>query len=150
MRLEDLYAGSRLLEECFGPVALVCEYENADGALDALARLQPSLVASVFTGGPDDPEAAEVVRRLLGQVGRVALNEWPTGVATSWSMQHGGPWPATSRADATSVGAGALSRFMRPVSVQNAEPAHLPVALHPDNPWHIPRRIDGRLTLPTP
>ena len=149
VRLEDLHPGSRLLEECFGPVALVCEYEDAEEALDALTRLQPSLVASVFTGGPADPESAEVVRRLLGQVGRVAVNAWPTGVATSWSMQHGGPWPATSRSDATSVGAGALSRFVRPVAVQNAEPAHLSVALHPDNPWCIPRRIDGRLTLPT-
>lgn len=147
--LADLHPGSRLLEECFGPVALVCEYADADEALDALALLQPSLVASVFTGGPGDPQSAEAVRRLLGQVGRVALNAWPTGVATSWSMQHGGPWPATSRSDATSVGAGALGRFVRPVAVQNAEPAHLPAALHPDNPWRIPRRIDGRLTLPT-
>ncbi|TFC17970.1 aldehyde dehydrogenase family protein [Cryobacterium algoritolerans] len=150
VRLEDLHPGSRLLAECFGPVALVCEYENAGQALDALTRLQPSLVASVFTGGPADPESAEIVRRLLGQVGRVAVNAWPTGVATSWSMQHGGPWPATSRSDATSVGAGALGRFVRAVAVQNAEPAHLPAALHPDNPWRIPRRIDGRLTLPTP
>ncbi|MBG6058913.1 NADP-dependent aldehyde dehydrogenase [Cryobacterium sp. MP_M5] len=153
VRVEQLHPGShpgsRLLEECFGPVALVCEYEDAAAALDALARLQPSLVASVFTGGPGDPESAEVVARLLGQVGRVALNAWPTGVATSWSMQHGGPWPATSRSDATSVGAGALDRFVRPVAVQNADPAHLPAALHPDNPWRIPRRIDGRLTLPT-
>lgn len=149
VRLEDLHPGSRLLEECFGPAALICEYEDAAAALDALARLQPSLVASVFTGGPGDPESAEVVARLLGQVGRVALNAWPTGVATSWSMQHGGPWPATSRSDATSVGAGALGRFVRAVAVQNADPAHLPAALQPDNPWRIPRRIDGRLTLPT-
>ncbi|MBC7443418.1 MAG: aldehyde dehydrogenase family protein [Ramlibacter sp.] len=148
VRLEDLHPGSRLLEECFGPVALVCEYEDAAGALDTLTRLQPSLVASVITGGPGDPESAAVVRRLLGTVGRVALNAWPTGVATSWSMQHGGPWPATSRSGATSVGAGALGRFVRPVAVQNAEPAHLSAALHPDNPWRVPRRIDGRLTLP--
>ncbi|TFB47023.1 aldehyde dehydrogenase family protein [Cryobacterium tagatosivorans] len=149
VRLDDLHPGSRLLEECFGPVALVCEYEEAGDALDALVRLQPSLVASVFTGGPGDPESAEVVRRLLGRVGRVALNAWPTGVATSWSMQHGGPWPATSRSDATSVGAGALGRFVRPVAVQNAEPAHLPAALQPDNPWRIPRRINGKLTVPS-
>ena len=149
VRLEDLRPGSRLLEECFGPVALVCEYEDAGQALDALTRLQPSLVASVFTGGPGDPESGEIVRRLLGQVGRVALNAWPTGVATSWSQQHGGPWPATSRSDATSVGAGALGRFVRPVAVQNAEPSHLSPALQAENPWRIPRRLDGRLTLPT-
>ncbi len=149
VRLDDLHPGSRLLEECFGPVALVCEYEDVEQALGALVRLQPSLVASVFTNGPGDPESAEIVRRLLGRVGRVALNAWPTGVATSWSMQHGGPWPATSRSDATSVGAGALGRFVRPVAVQNAEPAHLPPALQPGNPWRIPRRINGKLTVPS-
>ena len=155
---EDLQSGSRLLEECFGPVALVCEYDNLEQVFAVLAQLQPALAASVFTGAPDlgtpegtddsDPDVTELVRRLLPLVGRLAINAWPTGVATSWSQQHGGPWPATSRTEATSVGAGALNRFVRPVSLQNAEPALLPLALHPDNPWGIPRRIDGVLTLP--
>lgn len=148
--LADLAAGSRLLEECFGPVALVCEYVDTAAAIDSLAGLQGSLAASVFTGGPTDPDTRAVVARLLPNVGRVALNAWPTGVANTWSQQHGGPWPATSRVDATSVGAGALGRFVRPVALQNADPTSLPVFLAPANPWHIPRRIDGALTLPVP
>ncbi|MBC7518808.1 MAG: aldehyde dehydrogenase family protein [Microbacteriaceae bacterium] len=157
VRPEDLRTGSRLLEECFGPMALVCEYDDIDQVFAALAQLQPALAASVFTGLPDasldsddaDPDGTELVRRMLPLVGRLAVNSWPTGVATSWSQQHGGPWPATSRTEATSVGAGALARFVRPVSLQNAAPAHLPLALHPHNPWGIPRRIDGILTLPS-
>jgi NADP-dependent aldehyde dehydrogenase len=147
--VNDLVPGSRLLEECFGPVALVCEYEDAAAALDALASLQGSLAASVFTGGPGDPETPVVVARLLPQVGRVALNTWPTGVANTWSQQHGGPWPATSRPEATSVGAGALNRFVRPVALQRPDPRTLPVFLAPENPWRIPCRIDGALTLPS-
>ncbi|WP_257792102.1 aldehyde dehydrogenase family protein [Marisediminicola antarctica] len=146
--LADLRPGSRLLEECFGPVALVCEYIDAAAALSTLVRLQGSLAASVFTGGPTDPETRAVVERLLPNVGRVALNAWPTGVINTWSQQHGGPWPATSRLDATSVGAGALARFVRPVSLQNAAPETLPVFLSADNPWQIPRRIDGALIPP--
>jgi NADP-dependent aldehyde dehydrogenase len=146
----DLVPGSRLLEECFGPVALVCEYDDPATALDALAGLQGSLAAAIFTGGPTDPETSAVLARVLPNVGRVALNAWPTGVATTWSQQHGGPWPATSRPEATSVGAGALSRFMRPVALQNGTPHTLPVFLAAGNPWHIPRRIDGTLTLPAP
>ena len=146
----DLLPGSRLLEECFGPVALVCEYVDAAAALDALAGLQGSLAAAIFTGGPTDPETSAVLARVLPNVGRVALNAWPTGVANTWSQQHGGPWPATSRPDATSVGAGALSRFVRPVALQNADAQTLPVFLAAGNPWHIPRRIDGTLTLPAP
>lgn len=146
--LADLVSGSRLLEECFGPVALVCEYVETAAAIDALARLQGSLAASVFTGGPTDPDTYDVVARLLPKVGRVALNAWPTGVATTWSQQHGGPWPATSRVEATSVGAGALGRFVHPVALQNADPQTLPIFLAPENPWRIPRRIDGTLTPP--
>ena len=148
--ITDLISGSRLLEECFGPVALVCEYDDGAAALDAAAGLQGSLAASVFTGGSTDPETMGVLARLLPNVGRVAVNAWPTGVANTWSQQHGGPWPATSRPQATSVGAGALSRFVRPVALQNADPQTLPVLLAPENPWQIPRRINGVLTLPVP
>ncbi|WP_394769268.1 aldehyde dehydrogenase family protein [Lacisediminihabitans sp.] len=145
--LDRLTPGSRLLEECFGPVALVAEYDDLESALAALDRLQPSLAASVFTG-EDDADAADAIARLTGRVGRVAVNSWPTGVATTWSQQHGGPWPATSRPEATSVGAGALSRFVRPVSLQNASTDQLPAPLRPENPWKLPRRLNGRPTLP--
>ena len=144
----DLSPGSRLLEECFGPVALVCEYDDSAAALAALTGLQGSLAASVFTGGPADLDAPAVIARLLPNVGRVAVDAWPTGVANTWSQQHGGPWPATSRPDATSVGAGALGRFVRPVALQNPHSRMLPDLLSPGNPWQIPRRIDGILTLP--
>ncbi|MBC7403562.1 MAG: aldehyde dehydrogenase family protein [Microbacteriaceae bacterium] len=143
--LDRLVPGSRLLEECFGPVALVAEYTDAADALAALDRLQPSLAASVFTGADDDPDAVPAIAQLTQRVGRVAVNAWPTGVATTWSQQHGGPWPATSRPDATSVGAGGLARFVRPVSLQNARSVQLPVMLQPQNPWNLPRRLNGRL-----
>ncbi|MES2093656.1 MAG: aldehyde dehydrogenase family protein [Actinomycetota bacterium] len=143
--LDHLTPGSRLLEECFGPVAIVAEYDRVADALAALDRLQPSLAASVFTGSDIDVDAVVAIAQLARRVGRVAINTWPTGVATTWSQQHGGPWPATSRPDATSVGAGALARFVRPVSLQNATSAQLPVMLQPQNPWKLPRRLNGRL-----
>ncbi|MFE9660749.1 aldehyde dehydrogenase family protein [Streptomyces sp. NPDC005955] len=138
-----LRSGSRLLEECFGPVALVVEYHGAAGLREALAALQPSLAASVISAGPADPDLPWLVERLAGRSGRVVVDGWPTGVATSWAQQHGGPWPATSRPDATSVGAGALDRFTRPVTYQNAPRAALPEALRDDNPWGVVRRLDG-------
>ena len=143
--LDQLTAGSRLLEECFGPVALVVEYDDPAAALAALDRLQPSLAASVFTSGEADTDADLAVTQLTRRVGRVAVNTWPTGVATSWSQQHGGPWPATSRPEATSVGGGGLARFVRPVSLQNATSTQLPPMLQPQNPWKLPRRLNGRL-----
>ncbi|MET4781005.1 aldehyde dehydrogenase family protein [Glaciihabitans sp. UYNi722] len=142
--LDQLSAGSPLLDECFGPVALICEYDDLDSALEAVTHLQPSLAASVFAASESGDTTLRAVRTLLPQVGRVAVNAWPTGVLASWSQQHGGPWPATSRSDATSVGAGALRRFVRPVAIQNGDIGALSPALAADNPWHIPRRIDGR------
>ncbi|MFN8193424.1 MAG: aldehyde dehydrogenase family protein [Nocardioidaceae bacterium] len=144
-----LRAGSRLLEECFGPVALVAEY--ADRAeLDAvLGALQGALAGSVQSGGAEDPEVPGLVAALGERVGRVMVDDWPTGVAFTWAQQHGGPWPATTVASATSVGAGALDRFTRPVAWQSVPGSALPPALRDDNPWGLPRRVDGVL-VPTP
>ncbi len=134
----DLRPGSRLVEECFGPVALVAEYDAVDQALDILARLQSSLAGCVFGGGAGDADLPAVVGQLAAQTGRVIVDGWPTGVACVDAMHHGGPWPATSRPEATSVGAHALDRFTRPVSFQGVPDAALPPALQDANPWGLP------------
>jgi len=144
--INDLRSGSRLLEECFGPVAVVAEYDDAAQLKAVLGRLQPSLAAAVATAGANDLDTAWLVAHLSMQAGRVVVNGWPTGVVTSWAQQHGGPWPATNRPDATSVGAAALDRFTRPVAFQDVPESGLPAALRSDNPWGLPRRINGVLT----
>jgi NADP-dependent aldehyde dehydrogenase len=143
---EDLRAGSALLEECFGPVALVVEYDDAAQLKTLLGRLQPSLAAAVATAGAEDPDTAWLVAHLSARVGRVVVNGWPTGVVTTWAQHHGGPWPATNRPDASSVGAAALDRFTRPVAFQDVPEFALPAALRADNPWRLPRRVNGVLT----
>lgn len=144
-----LTSGNRLLEECFGAVAVVVEYDTIDEALGAIDALQGALAASVMIGD-EDPDAAAVVDRVQRKVGRVIVNEWPTGVAFTWAQQHGGPWPSTSHAASTSVGAAALDRFVRPVAFQNLPDALLPAPIQADNPWRIPRRINGVLAAPEP
>jgi len=139
----SLKRGSRLLEECFGPVALVVEYADADELSAVLSELQGALAGSVMSSDSADSETAPLVARLSEKVGRVAVNEWPTGVAWTWAQQHGGPWPATTAPATTSVGAAALGRFVRPVTYQRVPDAALPPALQDDNPWGIPRRVDG-------
>lgn len=143
--LQQVRPGSRLLEECFGAVALVVEYADERELADALGRLQGSLAGSVFTADGPDEAAGRVVAMLAPQVGRVTVDDWPTGVAYTWAQQHGGPWPATSAPAATSVGAAALDRFVRPVAYQSARDEWLPPAARSDNPWSVPRRVDGVL-----
>lgn len=143
-----LQPGSTLLRECFGPVVIVAEYADDTSRDDVLAALPGALVASVMTGGADDPDVPGLVAALTPKVGRVAVDAWPTGVATTWAQQHGGPWPATTDPRATSVGAAALDRFTRPVAYQNAPQEALPPPLRKGNPWRIVRRVDGRLKVP--
>jgi NADP-dependent aldehyde dehydrogenase len=143
-QVEDLTAGSPLLQECFGPAALVIEYADLDELREVLGRLQPSLAATIASAGADDADLGWLVQHLASRTGRVVVDGWPTGVATTWAQHHGGPWPSTSRPDATSVGAAALDRFTRPVAFQGTADAALPPALQNDNPWALPRRVNGR------
>lgn len=64
----------------------------------------------------------------------------------STAMVHGGPFPATADGRSTSVGTGAINRFLRPVCYQDLPQSLLPAALRDDNPLEIWRRRDGALT----
>jgi NADP-dependent aldehyde dehydrogenase len=61
-------------------------------------------------------------------------------------MVHGGPYPATSDARATSVGTLAIDRFLRPVCFQNFPDELLPDALKNANPLGIERLVNGERT----
>lgn len=141
--ISALKPGSSLLAECFGAVALVVEYAGRDELGAALDSLQGSLAGTVIAGRDGDQDALWAVEMLTRKVGRVTVGDWPTGVAYSWAQTHGGPWPATSDQRASSVGAAALDRFVRPVTYQSVPDAWLPDALRSGNPWQLPRRIDG-------
>ncbi|MFI5429623.1 aldehyde dehydrogenase family protein [Aeromicrobium sp. UC242_57] len=147
--LNLLREGNRVLEECFGAVAVVVEYDDVDEMLRAVGALQGALAASVMIAD-DDEDASAVLDHVQRKVGRVIVNEWPTGVAFTWAQQHGGPWPSTSNAASTSVGAAALDRFVRPVAFQGLPDSLLPAPLQKANPWGIPVRIDGVLVQPEP
>ncbi|WP_394550743.1 aldehyde dehydrogenase (NADP(+)) [Agromyces sp. MMS24-JH15] len=134
-----------LYTECFGPSTLVVEYDSVDQALEAIAKVGGSLTGSVHAEPGEDVSA--IVAVLSEVAGRVLFGGWPTGVAVSWSQQHGGPWPSTTTIH-TSVGVTAIRRFLRPVAYQSAPESALPDELKESNPLGIPRRVDGRLVLP--
>ena len=133
-----------LREECFGPVALVVRYESAAELRDALLASEPALTFSLFCAD-DDPDGRWLLELGTRRSGRVIVNGFPTGVGVSWSMQHGGPWPATTSSAGTSVGAAAIERWLRPVTFQSVPDDLLPPALQESNPLGLPRRVDGVL-----
>jgi NADP-dependent aldehyde dehydrogenase len=61
-------------------------------------------------------------------------------------MHHGGPYPATTDAKFTSVGATAIYRFVRPICYQDCPDAMLPLELQNANPRNLWRTVDGQLT----
>ncbi len=134
-----------LVEECFGPLVVVVEYRDEAELSAALARVPGSLTATVHIGSEEreDSFADRIARQLTGKAGRVLFDGFPTGVAVTWAMQHGGPWPATTSARDTSVGTAAIERFVRPVTYQGAPDALLPAELRESNPLRLPRRVDG-------
>lgn len=144
-----LVKGSRLLEECFGAVALVVEYADEHELRAVLASLQGGLAATIVPGGDNDPDAVWLLDLVSRNVGRVTVDDWPTGVAYTWAQHHGGPWPATSDPRATSVGAAALERFVRPVTFQSTPDAWVPPPGRRSNPWNLPRRVSGWLEVPS-
>jgi len=135
-----------LLEECFGPMSLLVEYTDEEQML-ALADALPGLLAAGVHANGDESILADLLPKLSAHAGRVLWGGWPTGVAVTWSMQHGGPFPATTRPESTSVGAAAVQRFVRPVTYQSLPEAWQSPAVREANPWGVPRRVDGTLEL---
>ena len=130
-----------LLAEHFGPVVLLLRYGSDDELLAALERVEGQLTGSVHAEPDEDVSA--VAAALGARAGRVIFNGFPTGVAVTFGMHHGGPFPATTSPLHTSVGMTAVHRFTRPLAFQDAPEAALPPELREDNPLGIRRRIDG-------
>jgi NADP-dependent aldehyde dehydrogenase len=130
---------AELTAEHFGPAALIVEYSGTADLFAALAAIEGSLTATVHAEPADDFPVAALLAMLSDRAGRVVYNGWPTGVAVSWAMSHGGPWPATTNSAHTSVGATAIRRWLRPVSFQSVPDELLPPALQAANPWGVPQ-----------
>ncbi len=138
-------------EECFGPVLVVVRYRDAAQLSQLLKRLAPALTATLHADLPEDEALARtVVDTTSEKVGRVIWDGYPTGVAVSWAMHHGGPYPATTNALHTSVGAAAVRRWLRPVCYQNFPETMLPPELRegPGPEHSVVRRVDGALVAP--
>jgi NADP-dependent aldehyde dehydrogenase len=139
--------GTAILDECFGPVAVVLRYSGTDSLLDALPSLPGGLTASIHAEREDHALARRLVDTLSRRVGRIVWNAFPTGVAVSWSMTHGGPYPATTNALHTSVGPTSVGRFLRPVTFQDVPQELLPDELRDEGATVSARRVDGAVRL---
>lgn len=117
----------QLLRECFGPVALLVKVSGNDDFERAVSVLEGCLVVSIQAESAVDQDLVNSLMAPLSEkTGRIVINGWPTGVSVAPAQNHGGPYPASTASQHTSVGLHAAERFMRPVVIQNADAGQWP------------------------
>jgi len=94
--------------------------------LQVADQLEGQLTASLHVAEQDHAECRQLLEILEMKAGRIVMNGFPTGLEVCRAMNHGGPFPATTHSGTTSVGSGAIRRFLRPVCYQNFLPQLLP------------------------
>jgi len=139
----------KLHQEVFGPFSVIVRCADAKEMEAIVAKLEGQLTGTVLGNENEIKKYKAIVAGLLDKVGRIIFNGVPTGVEVCPSMQHGGPFPAATDSRFTSVGTGAIQRWVRPVSFQNWPNQSLPEALQNENPLGIMRIVDGLHTNKT-
>jgi alpha-ketoglutaric semialdehyde dehydrogenase len=142
----DFLADEKFKEEVFGPYSILIVADNATQLEQVVDSLHGQLTASIMAEKEELSQYKSIINKLAKLAGRVILNGPPTGVEVGNAMQHGGPYPATSDSRFTSVGTGAIKRFVRPVCWQNWDNDLLPDELKDGNPLNIWRLLNGEMS----
>lgn len=126
----DLLANQEVtLKEVFGPTAVVVNCASNEEALKVANSFHGTLASGIHGEVNDKIISMGLLDILVRISGRIIWNSWPTGVAVTWAMHHGGPYPASTNSLFTSVGADSIKRFRRPVVFQNMPTELLPTEL---------------------
>lgn len=143
---EAFFRNPLLHQEVFGPYSLIIQCKHPEEMLEVARHLEGQLTTTLMATDEDIHDHPELVRATLDICGRLILNGVPTGVRVALSMQHGGPFPATTDSRFTSVGADGIKRWARPLSYQSWPDHLLPDALKNGNPLGLWRTINNTLT----
>lgn len=144
--IENFLENPILAEENFGPSNVLVEAQTREQILEAARNLTGHLTATIHGTAQDLIEYRELFNILEKKVGRLVINGYPTGVEVCHSMVHGGPYPATTAPQTTSVGTNAIKRFARPICLQDYPEQLLPEALKNENGLNLWRMVNGELT----
>jgi NADP-dependent aldehyde dehydrogenase len=142
----DFIDNPTLHEEVFGPYSLLVKGTSKEDLLTIAGKLKGQLTITVMANQEDLDNYRELISLLREKTGRLIFNGVPTGVEVCSSMNHGGPFPATTDSRYTSVGTAAIKRFARPISFQDMPDSILPNELKNNNPLGIWRHQDGDWT----
>ncbi len=119
----------KLHQEVFGPFSLIVKCANEQQLLTIIEQLEGQLTGTIIAEDSELSELTDIVDELSQRVGRIIFNGVPTGVEVCPSMNHGGPYPASTDARFTAVGLHAIKRWIRPISYQSFPGKLLPEEL---------------------
>ena len=135
-----------LHQEVFGPYSIIIRCTDMPEMIEVAKKLEGQLTSTLMATENDIKDNDELVEAVKNICGRFILNSVPTGVEVCLSMQHGGPFPASTDARFGSVGADGIKRFARPIAFQNWSNNLLPDELKDENPLEIWRTVNNELT----
>ena len=135
-----------LAEEVFGPFSLIVKCKDISELHAVVNHLNGQLTTSIFGDEVEIVKYASMVNMMIEKAGRLIINGVPTGVEVCPSMNHGGPFPATTDSRFTAVGIDAIKRFARPVAFQSFPNSLLPEELQDGNPLGIWRLFNNAWT----
>ncbi len=125
----DFLANPKTHQEVFGPFSLVVRCKDEAELIEVISGLEGQLTGTILAEKEDYSNLSEIIDALENRVGRIIFNGVPTGVEVTASMQHGGPYPASTDSRFTAVGTNSIKRWVRPVSYQSFPKELLPEAL---------------------
>jgi len=135
-----------LHQEVFGPYSIIIRCKDMPEMIEVAKNLEGQLTSTLMATENDIKDNDALVESVKNICGRFILNSVPTGVEVCLSMQHGGPFPASTDARFASVGADGIKRFTRPRAFQNWGNNLLPDELKDENPLGIWRTVNNELT----
>ncbi|MBO6588496.1 MAG: aldehyde dehydrogenase (NADP(+)) [Muricauda sp.] len=118
----------KMHQEVFGPFSMVVQCEDEAELIQIIEGLEGQLTGTLIAEKNDTLNLSKLVDALQHRVGRIIYNGVPTGVEVCASMQHGGPYPASTDSRFTAVGVHSIKRWVRPISYQS-----FPMELLPDH-----------------
>lgn len=125
----EFLANPKLHKEVFGPFSIIVQCEDEAQLLEIIEGLEGQLTGTIIAEECEIESLELLVDTLRHRVGRLIFNGVPTGVEVCASMNHGGPYPASTDSRFTAVGTHSIRRWVRLVSYQNMPKALLPPEL---------------------
>ncbi|WP_298344227.1 aldehyde dehydrogenase (NADP(+)) [uncultured Algibacter sp.] len=126
---KDFLENPKIQQEVFGPFSLVVKAKDEVELINIINGLEGQLTGTIIAEEDEYAQLHDIVDALEDRVGRLIFNGVPTGVEVCPSMQHGGPYPASTDSRFTAVGTNSIKRWVRPISYQSFPKELLPEAI---------------------